>query len=321
MKRSWRIAGGLICPLILFTPVRVAGAEPLTGPILSAADLAALDRENAMWRLADVREEVPVNLKIWQWAGFTPAEVDALRLKLGTIWYVDVERNFGWLSPETIEAIQEIDREFTIRMRAARLQAVTGVKPPGGGVAEDEAKVNRLWRRAVLRVLADDEVAEFRLMNSPAAQEATRLSTGLGLTRIEQRELFQRHRDFALAYGEAAFGARQVTLDRQMAELDYFDAVREMLDADRFAVFLGRAAPEFSAMRQALGPEAGAGAAVDLWRLRQQQDIARRKAGFVSGNADRQMKREAQEKALALLGAPGYARYFEETDARWLRAR
>jgi hypothetical protein len=263
---------------------------------------------------------VPENLKLWRRAGFTAAKVEEMRPKLEAIWEVDPQRNFGWLSPETVEAIQEVDREFVGRMRAVRLHALNGIKP-AGGVVEDAARVNRLWRRAVLRVLEDDEVAEFRLMNSPAAQEAARLSAGLVLTNIEQRELFQRHRDFALGYGDAGFGGLPASLERKLAELDYFDAIREALGVDRFAVFLERASPEFSSMRQALGPEVGSGAAVDLWRLRQQQEITRRRTGFVSGNADRQMRQAVQQQALAVLGAPTYARYCEDTDGRWLRSR
>lgn len=320
MHRGWRIVGGLLCPLLLSVPGYGAAAEPLVEPILSAAELAALDRENAMWRKVDVREDVSVNLKLWRRAGFNPVEIEAIQPKLLAIWRVDPERNFGWLSPETVEAIREVDQEFIVRMRAIRLRAVTGIKP-AGGAAEDEAKVNRLWRRAVLRVLQDDEVAEFRLMNFPAAQEAARLAGGLALTNIEQRELFQRHRDFVLAYGEGSFGLHQTNLERKMAELDYFDAIRQALGADRFAVFLERASSEFSSMRQVLGPEVGAEAAVDLWRLRQQQEITRRRTGYVSRSADRQMRQEAQAQALVLLGAPDYARYSEATDGRWLRAR
>lgn len=320
MHRGWRMGVGLVCPLILSIPGHGAGAESLAEPILSATELAALDLENAMWRKVDVREGVTANVKLLRRAGFAPAEVAAIRPKLAAIWQVDPERNFGWLNPETVEAIQEVDGEFIIRMRAVRLHKMTGIRPPGGAV-EDEAKVNRLWRRAVLRVLEDDEVAEFRLMNSPAAQEAARLSSGLVLTTMEQRELFQRHRDFALGYGEAALGLQHASLERRMAELDYFDAVRDLLGVDRFAVFLERASPEFFAMREALGPEIGIGAATDLWRLRQQQEITRRRTGYVSRNADRQMRQEVQEKALALLGASDYARYAAETDGRWLRAR
>jgi hypothetical protein len=152
--------------ILLSWPGISALAQSRSGDvILTPSELAALERENAMWRATQVEETVEQTRQRWRAAGFTTAEVDSLSPRLHEIWDVEPARQFGWLPAEAIERIEEVDREFMVRWRAARRYEATGIRF-AGKTPEDLASLNRAWQRAILRVLDPRDVAEYRLMNS-----------------------------------------------------------------------------------------------------------------------------------------------------------
>jgi hypothetical protein len=289
--------------------------------ILSPAELVALEREDGMWRVLQVDEELPVCLARLRTAGYSAEEIDAFQPRLAAIWEPTADRNYGWLQEEVVVRIKAVDREFIARMRAVRLWETAGLRPKDFS-RENEQTVNRLWRQAILRVLDYDELAEFRLMNSAAAREAGRLLQGIELTADEQRVLFMGERDFARDYGAAPFEAWGADWKELVAaQLDHFAAVREVLGSERFAVYLERAAPDFAPLREALGgtPSVSAGAAVDLWWLRKQRDLAAAKKGFMTAREWQATVANLRSAAAKVLGQDKFAAYVQRDDARWLR--
>ncbi len=308
--------------LVLCAPVARA-ASGSDDRILSADELKALEREDGMWRVLHVDEELPACRDRLRAAGYPEAEVDAFTPRLREVWETTVERNYGWLQEETVEKIKAVDREFIARIRAARLRVTAGLTlkdfPPA-----DESTVNRQWRQALLRVLDYDEIAEFRLMNMGAAREAGRLLQGIALTKDEQRVLYLGERDYARDYGTTPFDATGSDWrERAVARLDHYGAVREVLGTEKFATYLERAAPDFAQMREALGgnPPVSTGAVVDLWWLRKQREIAGAKKGILAPRDWLALDAELQQAAINLLGKEKFVGYFRRDDARWLGPR
>lgn len=292
-----------------------ATAEPEAEKILSPAELAALDRENAMWRMVNPDEDMAVNLARLKTAGFTEKEVAALQPQLAELWDIPVERNFGWLHDETVAQIREIDRQFVVRVRAARLFEGTGIRRGGDPVGV--AELTRLWRAAILKALNYDELAEFRLMNSPAARELTQLVKDLPVTDDELRTLFEWQREFAGTHAAGPAFVSQPVWQRQ-EQLDQWQRIRDLLGDARFAVYLDRASPTFSKMHLALdntGPISPT-VALDLWWLRQ-------KEGWTRDQEHVAKKRDAltaqlKARTVALLGQAQADKYAQNPDGRWL---
>ena len=128
--RRWLAAATL-----LLAGAMAATPENQAERIFTAGELAALDRENAMWRQVRVDAEVPEILQAWRKAGFTEEEVNALAPRLSSLWEVSSSRHYGWLHEDTVEQLKEVDREFIVRMRAVRLQQATGVQLAGRSAA------------------------------------------------------------------------------------------------------------------------------------------------------------------------------------------
>ncbi|HEX2861127.1 MAG TPA: hypothetical protein VHN79_05790 [Lacunisphaera sp.] len=264
-------------------------------------------------------EDVSENLQRLRAAGFAAAEVGAHRPKLEAVWTVPDERNFGWLNAEAVEKIKAVDLEFIPRMRSARLFAMVGIQldvPPVTVTA-----VNREWRRAILRALDFDELAEFRLANSAAARGISRLLEGISITSGEERRLFQLERDFRAAYGsDPVPGQRPRNPYEREARLDHLAAIRETLGDERFAVYLGRADSIFSETRQVLGRLGidETGSALALWQIRQGLELKRSRQGVVGGRTGKELDADAQAAVAAVLGEAAFQRYAGEDGARWL---
>lgn len=291
--------------------------------LLSPAELSALDRQNRMWRLVRPDKEVAENLQAWRSAGFTAKEVEELRFRLVELWTVPVDRNFGWLRPEAVEKIQALDKEFIPRMRAARLHAAVGVRAGPDRVGSVSA-VDQQWRRAILRLLDYDELAEFRLTNSVAARDLSRLLDGLTLTTGEERRLFQLERDYRAAYDRnPAVAPRAPGAAEREAWLDHLTALREELGNERFAVYLRRANAEFDTMDAALGrlAETRPDVAVEMWWMRQKLALQRAKGSFASAREQDGLVTNAQTRARELLGDEALDLYLGSDNARWLRGR
>lgn len=305
---------------LLLNGTMVANPEGHAERIFTAGELAALDRENAMWRQVRADAEVPEILQAWRRAGFTAEEVDACAPRLARLWEVSSARHFGWLHEDTVEQLKQVDREFVIRMRAVRLREETGVQLAGYPSASPR-EVDRQWRQAILRVLDYDEIAEFMLMNSHAAREAVRLCEGIELSADEQRRLFLWHREFDLAHERDGIApGRSRDPAWREARLDHLAKVQELIGVDRFAIYLGRAEPGFEEMKKALsGIEAGGNAsAVEVWWIRQRLELARARQPLLTANNVREADAQAQARVAAVLGEECFRRYAEGDHALWL---
>ena len=286
--------------------------------ILSPIELAALERENAMWRATRVDESVEQNLQRWQAAGFTTADSAALQPRLRAIWDIEPARQFGWLPAETVERIQAVDREFIVRWRAVRRYEVTGIRSDHK-LPEDRANLNRAWQRAILRALDARDVAEYRLMNSWSAQTVHRLAKGVALQTQERRMLCHWQREFDGVHGaENKFDVRFRQAEFKAARLEHWSQFRALLGDHRFATYLGNAEPDFAQLVHALHQtdHTGETAALDLWFIRQRYEVARMR---IARSDQRGRLRDATvEQATALLGGKDFLAYRETENAAWL---
>jgi hypothetical protein len=287
--------------------------------LLSDAEIAGLERENALWRLVRPDEDEAANLVRIRAAGFTAEEVAAVEPRLAAMWRVPFERNFGWLRPETAEQIRAVDRQFIVRMRVTRLYATTGIRAGGLAPVKVEA-LNRLWRGAILRALDYDEIAEFRLMNSASAREEMRRVQGLVLTEDELRTLFVWRREYDARQVPVQPDAR-LTAMQQEARLDQWQRTRDLLGDERFVRYLERDHPGFETMRRALHKlqVTDASVALNLWWLRQKEGYVRNQEP--RGPVRDELTVDLRAKVAALIGEMPLADYLADEDARWLVIR
>lgn len=295
------------------------GQAPATDELLTEAEIRALDRENAMWRLANPDEGLAANVARLRQAGYTNEEIATLQPRLAAMWTVPFERNFGWLRPETVERIRAIDHEFVGRMRAAHLLERTGVRS-AGGPRESTVVVNRLWRVAIVHALGNGELTEFQLNNSTAARQEARFARGLQLTADEQRTLFEWRRDYDGRHGPS-LGTVGVMSDWQREMfLDQCRRLRDLLGDERFATYLSRANPGFARMVTALDRlgETKATARLDLWWMRRRDRAEIDWRIGMSFQERTELMAQLRQRAMGILGESRLFAYLDDEDGRWL---
>jgi hypothetical protein len=287
--------------------------------LLSDVEFAGLERENAMWRMVKPEEGVQANVAKLRQAGYSVEEVAALQPQLAAMWTVPFERNFGWLRPDTVELIRAIDRQFISRMRAFQLYHRTGVRI-GDSARESMGNINRQWRDSIMEVLDHRESAEFRLMNSNAARDETRLTKGLVLTADEQRTLFAWRQDYDGRHGAPLGSTTGLSGWQREAQLDQCARIRYLLGDERFAIYLGRVNPAFDRMRMTLVRlgEANSTAMLDLWWLRQREAVAIDRRAGLKVQERTELVAQLRGRAAGLLGEVRLAAYLEDDDGRWL---
>jgi hypothetical protein len=296
-----------------------AFAQQSAERLLSDAEFAGLERENAMWRLVKPEEGVQANAARLRQAGYSPDEVAVVQPRLAAMWAVPFERNFGWLRPDTVEQIRAIDRQFISRMRAFQLYRHTGVRI-GDSARESMGSINRQWRDSIMEVLDHRESAEFRLMNSGTARDETRLTKGLALSADEQRTLFGWRRDYDGRHGVPLGTTTGLSGWQREAQLDQCGRIRYLLGDERFAIYLGRVNPGFDRMRATLVRlgEANSTAMLDLWWLRQREAVAIDRRIGLKVQERNELVAQLRGRAASLLGEVRLAAYLEDDDGRWL---
>ncbi len=304
------------CMMAAFVLTAIAALES-GDRLLTEAEIASMERENGMLRLANPDEGLAANVTRLKQAGYTAEEVAAFQPRLAALWAVPFERNPGWLRPETLERIRAVDKEFIGRMRAVQLYAQAGVQA-AGKARENPAEVNRQWRVAILNALDLDELKEFRLMNSSSARQEMRLTRGLTLTADEQRTLFEWRQDYDGRHGTPLNAEGRLSDWQREIRLDQYRRIRYLLGDERFAVYLTRVSPAFERMQRAL-LQAGAitpTVALDLWWLRQKDGAERDQVPTIR-DRDR-MTARLRARAAEWMGEAQLAHYSEDPDARWL---
>lgn len=230
--------------IIFWTGCLTAAAEQPS--LIDSVDPAVIEREDRMWRLVRPEDELEGNLQRIEQLGAPAEEFERFSARLTRLWTPAAPRFYGWLHEEKAAAIAEIDREFLIRARAARLREASGLQT---GTRESSAQVATAWHQAILRVLDYDELAEFRLMNSPSSQKVAQQAKHLVLTDDERRQIFDWQRDFD---GPHAIGQSLRSADRLEAQLELWTRFRSLLGDGRFVSFLSEANPAFSRIHAAI---------------------------------------------------------------------
>lgn len=282
--------------------------------LLTPEELRRLGRENEFWRALRADDDLDASLARLRRRGATADELNEFEPKLAALWNVDVPRAWGWLRPEQIDAVKEVDRAFVPRVRAARLRAATGIEIDPEHRGETLLAVNSRWQRAVLRTLDYDQLGEFRLMNSHSAQKTARHFENVPLTDDERRTIYDWQREFEATAGES--GAR-LRSGRSEAMLDHRRRIRDLIGDDRFAVYLASAEPKFARMHDALSEDVDNTTALDAWWIREQFWIDQEKPREI-GLSNRVLAARIEDQLRARLGETLAARYLSSDDARWL---
>lgn len=301
---------GLLVPLALSLFAAGLAQEKL----LTSEEMRRLDRENEFWRALRADDDTDASLARLRRRGATADELSWFEPKLAALWNVDVSRAWGWLRPEQIDAIKEVDRAFVPRIRAARLRAQIGVEIDPEHRGETLLAVNSRWQRAVLRTLDYDQLGEFRLMNSDSAQRTARHFENVPLTEDERRTIYDWQREFEATAG--ANGARLRKGERDVI-VDHRRRIRDLIGDDRFAVYLASAEPKFARMHDALGEDVDNTTALDAWWIREQFWIDQEKPREI-GLSNRVLAARIEESLRARLGETLATRYLAGDDARWL---
>jgi len=282
--------------------------------LLTPEEMRRLDRENEFWRALRADEDTAASLARLRRRGANADELSSFEPKLAALWDVDVPRAWGWLRPEQIEAIKEVDRAFIPRVRAARLRAATGIEIDPEHRGETLLAVNSRWQRAVLRTLDYDQLGEFRLMNSPSAQKVARHFENVPLTDDERRTIYDWQREFEATAGVDGGRLRS---GRHEVVLDHRRRIRELIGDDRFAVYLASAEPKFARMHDALGEDVDNTTALDAWWIREQFWLAQDQPREI-GLSNRVLAARTEDQLRARLGEPLATRYLASDDARWV---
>jgi len=303
----------LLLHLALFSFVVIVSAAA-QDKLLTPDELRRLDRENEFWRALRADDDTTASLARLRRHGATAEELSWFEPKLARLWDVDVPREWGWLRPEQIDAIKEVDRAFIPRVRAARLRAATGIEIDPAHRGETLLVVNARWQRAVLRVLEYDQMAEFRLMNSASAQRTGRHFENVPLTDDERRTIYDWQREFEATAGPGGSRLRRT----QRAELlDHRRRIRDLIGDDRFAVYLASAEPAFARMHDALGEDVDSTTALDAWAIREQFAIER-DAPRDMGVSSNTIAARTEQRLRQRLGEPLFGRYSASAEAKWL---
>lgn len=287
--------------------------------LLSSSDLAVMDRDNSMWRLVRVDDDVETNLRLWRSKGFTEADVNRLQPSLSAVWDVEVQRNYGWLSQEAVEQIQKVDRKYIARLRALRLFSAFGIRTEALR-AEGMTALSREWQSAIRHRLDDRDLREFRLMNSRSALTVARLGQGLNFSTDELRTLCEWQREFEDQHEHDPRNQGYFHRSwRAEDNLEYWTKVRSLLGDARLVVYLARADRDFDRMNQTvtrLGVSTPT-TVLDLWWMKEKREIATARTS--DRKESERVARLTHDGAEELLGKVRFAQYSQDETARWLR--
>ncbi len=315
MARPLLLLGVVTIGFLVLPSVRGRESEHL----LSSADLAVMDRDNSMWRLVRVDDDVETNLRLLRSKGFTEADVIRLKPSLIAVWNVQIERNYGWLSQEAIEQIQKVDRTYTAHFRALRLFSAFGIRTDALR-PEGMLSLTREWQRAIRHRLDDRDLQEFRLMNSRSALTVARLGDGLNFSTDELRTLCEWQREFEEQHERDSRNQGYFHRSwRAEDNLEYWTNVRSLLGDARLVVYLARADRDFDRMNQTvtrLGVSAPA-TVLDLWWMKEKREIAT--ARTHDREESERVGQLTHDGAEELLGKVRFAQYSQDETARWLR--
>lgn len=227
---------------------------------------AALDGQVQAWRHVQPNEDVPRTVIRLRQLGFSEATVSGILPELMRIWQLGPEREFGDIGVESQRRVRAVDRRYELRLRTLelRMQQDTYSEPE---MAAARKALDEEWDRDVRATLAEDEIAEFSILNSEAAQRMRNRVRGLGLSSADLRALCirqQQYEDDAAGALKTVTGrAAEITWDRMALYRD----VELVLGPERFPSYLRRVDPRFETMQEELSriPNLPADVAAKFW--------------------------------------------------------
>lgn len=310
--------------LCLFLAAWVSAKGSESERIYSVEEVAIIDRENKLWRLVDATKTVDANIQRLLDAGFPSAEVEAIRPRLAAMWEIDLGLRLDWLDQATMDKVKELEPEYTIKLRRARVRAEI-FRLGGENEPLTPGQIRDQWRNAIVEIMDEYEREQFALLNSHQANTLAKFAKDVNLTTAELKILCEWQLDYTgtiqMINRQTRLSSRDMAVNaarRKEALLDHWQRMRGLLGDDRFATYLRAADIGFGRMVEVLRRISGVGNGqyLDLWWLRKKDEIA--EVQMIWGSARSQLKIKNHEAALAVLGMEKLKIYEQFSDAKWL---
>jgi len=307
--------------LVVILAVASAEGREIKERVYTLDEVAAIDRENKLWRLVDATKTVEDNIQRLLSAGFSSTDVEAIRGRLVVMWEIDLGLRLDWLDQATLGRIKELEPEYAIKLRRARVHAEI-FRLGGEHEPLTPSAIQGRWRSEIMRLLDDRELQEFTLMNSLSAVALDKLTKDITLTLDERRTLYRWKQDFEgeklMIQSQSHFRGGELSAHLREAQLDYWRQLREFLGDARLAVFLKAADPGYDRMAGELDQIGGVQASqvLDLWEIRKKDEV--NNSLIPSGSSRYRRAIKVYESAVAVLGAEVLEIYKQSGDANWL---
>lgn len=282
--------------------------------LLTPEEIRRLDRENVLWRAVDPGRNSEANLRRLRADGFAEEELAWFGPKLVELWDVAPPREFGRLSPDTIEIVRQLDRRYITRLRAARLRAETGIGRSAAASDKSPVAIRTEWLQALKQALSPRDYFELSLMNSASAIRVRDRLTGLQVSREERREIYERVREFEDA--DRALGESRIRHYRAL-RLDHWAHLRALLGDSRFARYARLADPDFAAQQKALAADDTT--ALDCWWARE-EFFHRQDSQSLDGRTLFDHSARASTAIEAHIGTAALERYRATSAGQWLNS-
>lgn len=294
-----------------------------TESFYSMSAVAAIDRENKLWRLVDPNEGVEANVQRLVAAGVSVGEVEKIKPRLIELWGdIDPSLQLDWLDRDTLTKIEALKTQYVVPMRRARIDDELD-RLGGDDSAVTPYEITARWHDKIWSLLDLDQRDNFRLMNSARAIILCRLTKDLPTTTEERIALCRMQREYYhSSFSLVGDRPTQITINGKVALLNYWRSMRDFLGDERFTTYMRTSDAGFGRMAFVLdqAPEMTSKMILDLWWIRKKDQIEDLRPAYGRTPWD-QRRRELYDSAVTVLGSAAMAVYLADDDSKWLEAR
>ena len=286
------------------------------------SEVAAIDRENKLWRLVDANEGVDANMQRLVAAGVSVAEIEKFKPRLIELWGdIDPSLQIDWLDQKTLAKIEALKPDYVIPMRRARINhELYRLGAENLPVTPDGIKSR--WRDAIWSILDLDQREKFTLMNSARAIALSRLIKDLPTTTQERLSLCQLQQDsYRDKFSPDGNTPAQIIVNGKQAWLHYWQNMRDLLGDERFANYMRKSDAGFGRMSFVLDQITGMNGkmVLDFWWIRKKDELEDARTPGELSHFQRKM--EIYDSAAAVLGSNGMIIYLADDDSKWLERK
>ncbi len=181
----------------------------------------------------------------------------------------DREWRYGALPDAKVDAIAKIERDYN------DLNADTWAKRRGNAITnmdtvlQSQAMIEKEKLADIAALLTPDELAEYQMRNSPAANALIHNLSNIDVTSEEYAQLYQVQKAFTDANPTKAMWSGSEMAQRTTAQLATNEQIRAVLGDDRFYAYAASADPQYAGVGRSLAayPSVTPAAAYQVYQL------------------------------------------------------